>query len=56
MKSNVRNVKLTSVDNLFTTEENRQEIQADAKWEKVQMHLCWIIQHWKTLRWKIQRN
>ena len=37
MKSSVRNVKLASVDDLFTTEENRQEIQADAKREKVQM-------------------
>ena len=37
MKSSVRNVKLASVDDLFTTEENRQEIQAEAKREKVQM-------------------
>ena len=37
MKSSARNVKLASVDDLFTTEENRQEIQADAKREKVQM-------------------
>ena len=37
MKSNARNVKLASVDDLFTTEENRQELQADAKREKVQM-------------------
>ena len=37
MKSTARNVKLASVDDLFTTEENRQEIQADAKREKVQM-------------------
>ena len=37
MKSSVRNVKLASVDDLFTTEENRQELQADAKREKVQM-------------------
>ena len=37
MKSSARNVKLASVDDLFTTEENRQEIQAEAKREKVQM-------------------
>ena len=37
MKSSARNVKLASVDDLFTTEENRQELQADAKREKVQM-------------------
>ena len=37
MKSSARNVKLASVDDLFTTEETRQEIQADAKREKVQM-------------------
>jgi len=37
LKSSARNVKLASVDDLFTTEENRQEIQADAKREKVQM-------------------
>ena len=37
MKSSARNVKLASADDLFTTEENRQEIQADAKREKVQM-------------------
>ena len=37
MKSTARNVKLASVDDLFTTEENRQEIQAEAKREKVQM-------------------
>ncbi len=37
MKSSARNVKLASVDDLFTTEENRQEIQAEAKLEKVQM-------------------
>ena len=37
MKSSARNVKRASVDDLFTTEENRQEIQADAKREKVQM-------------------
>ena len=37
MKSSARNVKLASVDDLFTTEEIRQEIQADAKREKVQM-------------------
>ena len=37
MKSSARNVKLASVDDLFSTEENRQEIQADAKREKVQM-------------------
>ena len=30
-------MKLASVDDLFTTEENRQEIQAEAKREKVQM-------------------
>ena len=37
MKSSARNVKLASVDDLFTTEENRQEIPAEAKREKVQM-------------------
>ena len=37
MKSSARNVKLASVDDLFTTEENRQELQAEAKREKVQM-------------------
>ena len=37
MKSSARNVKLASVDDLFTTEETRQEIQAEAKREKVQM-------------------
>lgn len=37
MKSSARNVKLASVDDLFTTEENRQEIQTEAKREKVQM-------------------
>ena len=37
MKSSARNVKLASVDDLFTTEANRQEIQAEAKREKVQM-------------------
>lgn len=37
MKSSARNVKLASVDDLFTTEQNRQEIQAEAKREKVQM-------------------
>ena len=37
MKSSARNVKLASVDDLFTSEENRQEIQAEAKREKVQM-------------------
>jgi len=37
LKSSARNVKLASVDDLFTTEENRQEIQAEAKLEKVQM-------------------
>ena len=37
MKSSARNVKLASVDDLFTTEENRQEIQEEAKREKVQM-------------------
>ena len=37
MKSSARNVKLTSIDDLFTTEENRQEIQAETKREKVQM-------------------
>ena len=37
MKSSARNVKLASVDDLFTTEENRQEIQAETKREKVQM-------------------
>ena len=37
MKSSARNVKLASVDDLFTTEKNRQEIQAEAKREKVQM-------------------
>jgi len=37
LKSSARNVKLASVDDLFTTEENRQEIQAEAKREKVQM-------------------
>ena len=37
MKSSARNVKLASIDDLFTTEENRQEIQAEAKREKVQM-------------------
>lgn len=37
MKSSARNVKLASIDDLFTTEENRQEIQAETKREKVQM-------------------
>ncbi len=37
MISSARNVKLASVVDLFTTEENRQEIQAEAKREKVQM-------------------
>ena len=37
MKSSARNVKLASVDDLFTTEETRQEIQAEAKREKMQM-------------------
>ena len=37
MKSSARNVKLASVDDLFTTEETRQEIQAEANREKVQM-------------------
>ena len=35
MKSSARNVKLASIDDLFTTEENRQEIQAETKREKV---------------------
>ena len=37
MKSSAKNVKLTSVDELFSTEEQRKETQAESGREKVQM-------------------
>ena len=37
MKSSVRNIKLTSVDDLFTTEEQRQEARDEPNREKVRM-------------------
>lgn len=37
MKSSAKNIRLSSLDDLFSTEETRQEAQADAEREKVRM-------------------
>ena len=37
MKSSAKNIRLSSLDDLFSTEETRQEAQADARREKVRM-------------------
>ena len=37
MKSSAKNIRLSSLDDLFSTEETRQEAQADAGREKVRM-------------------
>ncbi len=37
MKSSTKNIRLSSLDDLFSTEETRQEAQADAGREKVRM-------------------
>ena len=37
MKSSAKNIRLSSLDDLFSTEETRQEAQADARQEKVRM-------------------